>query len=142
MPPHSVDFDTVRKLAHEIGAVEECTVHGAPSLKVRGKLLACIAVHKSAEPGSLVVRIDANQRAKLIASASDVYYVTDHYVNYPTVLVRLSRIQPDALRELLGIACKLSVRNADVVVESIAPTRTCDCGDIGCIMCWSLPGME
>jgi hypothetical protein len=104
MPRHSVHFDTVRKLAHEIGAVEECTVHGAPSLKVRGKVLACIAVHKSAEPGSLVVRIDANQRAKLIASASDVYYVTDHYVNYPTVLVRLSRIQPDALKELLGIA--------------------------------------
>jgi hypothetical protein len=51
----------------------------------------------------LVVRIDANQRAKLIASASNVYYVTDHYVNYPTVLVRLSRM-PDALKELLGIA--------------------------------------
>jgi hypothetical protein len=87
-----------------MGAVEECTVHGAPSLKVRGKLLACIAVHNSAEAGSLVVRIDANQRAKLIASASDVYYVTDHFVNYPTVLVRLSRIQPGALKELLGIA--------------------------------------
>ena len=104
MPMHSVDFTAVRKLALEIGAVEECTVHGAPSLKVRGKLLACISIHKSAEPGSLVVRIDANQRAKLIASSPDVYYVTDHYVNYPTVLVRLSRIQPDALKELLGIA--------------------------------------
>lgn len=104
MPRKSVDFDTVRKLAHELGVVEESTVHGAPSLKVRGKLLACIAVHKSAEPGSLVVRIDANQRAKLIASASDVYYVTDHFVNYPTVLVRLSRIRFDALKDLLGIA--------------------------------------
>jgi hypothetical protein len=101
---HSVDFDTVRKLAHEIGVVEESTVHGAPSLKVRGKLLACISVHKSAEPGSLVVRIDADQRAKLIASAPDVYYLTDHYVNYPTVLVRLSRIRIDALKDLLGIA--------------------------------------
>jgi len=104
MPRHSVDFDIVRKLAHEIGAMEECTVHGAPSLKVRGKLLACIPVHKSAEPGSLVVRIDTKQRAKLIASASDVYYVTDHYVNYPTVLVRLSHIQPGALEELIRIA--------------------------------------
>ncbi len=104
MPKHSVDFDTVRKLAHGMGAVEECTVHGAPSLKVCGKLLACIPVHKSAEPGSLVVRIDTKQRAKLIASASDVYYVTDHYVNYPTVLVRLSRIQPGALEDLIRIA--------------------------------------
>jgi hypothetical protein len=106
MPPHSVDFDTVRKLAHEIGAVEECTVHGAPSLKVRGKLLACIAVHKSAEPGSLVVRIDANQRAKLIASASDVYYVTDHYVNYPTARERTSEQNNPRIDLLFGkMAC-------------------------------------
>jgi hypothetical protein len=104
MPRQSIDFDTVRKLAHEIGAVEESTIRGAPSLKVRGKLLACIAVHKSAEPGSLMVRIDAADREKLIAAAPDVYYLTDHYVNYPTVLVRLSRIRPDALKELLGIA--------------------------------------
>lgn len=84
--------------------MEESTVHGAPSLKVRGKLLACISVHKSAEPGSLVVRIDADHRANLIASAPDVYYLTDHYVNFPTVLVRLSRIRIDALKDLLGIA--------------------------------------
>ena len=104
MPRQSVDFDTVRKMAYEIGEVEESTVHGAPSLKVCGKLFACIPVHKSAEPGSLVVRIDADQRAKLIESAPDVYYLTDHYVNYPIVLVRLSRIRIDALKDLLGIA--------------------------------------
>jgi hypothetical protein len=104
MPRNSVDFDTVRKFAQELGVVEESTVHGAPSLKVRGKLLACISVHKSAEPGSLVVRIDADHRANLIASAPDVYYLTDHYVNYPTVLVRLARIRIDALKDLLGIA--------------------------------------
>jgi hypothetical protein len=104
MPRHSIDFDTVRKLANAIGVVEESSVHGAPSLKVRGKLLACISVHKSAEPGSLVVRIDADERAKLITSAPDVYYLTDHYVNYPTVLVRLSRIRLDALKKLLEIA--------------------------------------
>ena len=30
-----------------------------------------------------------------------LFYLTDHYVNYPVVLVRLPRIQRDALRELL-----------------------------------------
>ena len=39
-----------------------------------------------------------------MAAAPDIYYLTDHYVNYPVVLVRLSRIHPDALRDLLGIA--------------------------------------
>ncbi len=79
-------------------------MYGAPALKVRGVLLACLAVHKSADPGSLVVRIDADQRAKLIASAPDVYYLTYHYVNYPLVLVRMSRVRIDALKDLLGIA--------------------------------------
>lgn len=108
MSPKSIDFDTVRALASELGAVEESTVHGAPSLKVRGKLLACICVHKSADPGSLLVRIDTDERAKLIASAPDVYYLTDHYVNYPSVLVRLSRIRIDALKRLLGTAWSIA----------------------------------
>src|SRR6266849_2897966 len=76
----------------------------AISLKVRGKLLACIPIHKSAEPGSVAVRIDFDRRAELMAAAPDVYYLTDHYVNYPVVLVRLSKIHTGALRDLLGMA--------------------------------------
>ena len=84
--------------------VEESTIHGAPSLKVRGRLLTCPALHASAEPNTLAVRIDFDQRAELMAAEPGVYYVTDHYVNYPTVLVRLSRIDRDSLRDLLGMA--------------------------------------
>ena len=97
-------FDVVRELARTLPDVEESTGHGAPSLKVRGRLLTCPAIHKSAEPHSLVVKIGFDQRAKLIASAPDVYYVTDHYVNYPSVLVRMSRIDHDSLRDLLSMA--------------------------------------
>ena len=103
-----IDFDAVRKLAREIGDVEESTIHGAPSLKARGKLLTCIPIHKSAEPGSLAVRIDFDHRAELIAAAPDVYYLTDHYLDYPTVLVRMSRIRPDALKDLLRMAWSLA----------------------------------
>jgi len=45
-------------------------------------------------------------RAELLAAAPDVYYVTDHYLNYSAVLVRLSRVTPDVLRDLLGMAHK------------------------------------
>ena len=55
---------------------------------------------------SLVVRIDFDNRAELLAAAPDVYYVTDHYLNYNAVLVRLSRVTPDVLRDLLGMAHK------------------------------------
>lgn len=101
-----VNFDTVRKMALELPEVEQGTAYGSPALKVRGDLLACIAIHKSVEPGTLAVRVDFDQRAELIAAAPDVYYLTGHYRNYPAVLVRMSRIQPDALRGLLKTALR------------------------------------
>ena len=88
MARNKIDFDTVRKIALGLSDVEESTTYGSPALKVRGKLLTCIPVHKSAEPDSLAVRIDFDHRAELMAAAPDVYYLTDHYVNYPVVLVR------------------------------------------------------
>ena len=104
MTRETIDFTRVRTVAGELGDVEESTIHGRPSLKVRGKLLTCIPVHKSAEPGSLAVRIDFDHRAELIATAPEIYYLTDHYVNYPTVLVRLQHIERDALKDLLRMA--------------------------------------
>lgn len=87
-------------------------MHGVPALKVQGKLLACVPVNRSAEPGSLAVRVDFDDRAALLAEQPDVYYVTDHYVPYNMVLVRLSRISPDVLRDLLGMAHKFVTRNS------------------------------
>jgi hypothetical protein len=104
MPRNKTDFDTVRKIALALSDVEESTAYGALAFKVHGKLLACTPTNKSAEPDSLMVRIDFAQRAELLEAAPDVYYLTDHYVNYPSVLVRLSRIHPDALRDLMGMA--------------------------------------
>jgi len=102
----TISFDTVRKIGLTLPSVEESTAYGAPALKVRGKLLACVPTHRSAEAGSLVVRVGLDDRAELLAAAPDVYYVTEHYLNYSAVLVRLSRITPDVLRDLLGMAHK------------------------------------
>jgi len=102
MPRKKLDFKTVKRIALGMPDVDASTT--AQAVKVRGKLLTWIPINKSAEPGSLAVRIDLDRRAELLAEAPDVYYVTDHYVNYPVVLVRLSRIQPDALPDLLRVA--------------------------------------
>ncbi|MEO8096626.1 MAG: MmcQ/YjbR family DNA-binding protein [Acidobacteriota bacterium] len=104
MPPGKIDFDHVRTIALKLPGVEESTMRGARALKVRGKLLACTPIHKSAEPGSLAVRVNFDHRAELLASSPDIYYVTDHYLNYPTVLVRLAHIHSDALSGLLDMA--------------------------------------
>ena len=86
-------------------------MYGTPALKVRGKMFACIASHKSAEPDTLVVRMDFDQRDELIATDPSTYYLTDHYVGYSTVLVRLSRVHPDALRDLLLTAWRFMSRS-------------------------------
>jgi hypothetical protein len=64
-------------------------------------MFACLAVNRSSEPNTLVVCIDFDQRDALIAEEPKTYYLIDHDVNYPCVLVRLSRIRKDALRDLL-----------------------------------------
>jgi hypothetical protein len=108
MPAKKVDFDTVRRIAIELPDVEESTTYGSPCFKARGKLMTCIAIHRSAEPDSLAVRVDIDSRAEMIADDPAVYYLTDHYVNYPFVLVRMKRIQPAALKDLLGGAWRLA----------------------------------
>ena len=108
MPRKPLDFDDVRELAAKLPGVEHATGRGAPCLKVNGKLLTCPALHESAEPHSLVVKIAREQRAKLMAADPDVYYVTEHYVDYPTVLVRMARIRRPALRDLLTLAWQLT----------------------------------
>ena len=106
MSRSTINFETVRKIGLTLPGVEESTAYGSPALKIRGKLLACVPTHRSAEPGSLVVRVSLGDRAELLAAAPDVYYVTEHYLDYSAVLIRLSRATPGVLRDLLGMAHK------------------------------------
>jgi hypothetical protein len=99
--PTKTGFDAVRKIGLALPEVEEGKIYGSPALKVRGRMFACVAIHRSAEPNTLAVRIEFDRRDELIAAEPETYYVTDHYVNYPCVLVRLPRIHQDALRDLL-----------------------------------------
>lgn len=95
-------FATVRRLGLQLPGVEESTMYGTPALKLRGKLLACIASHKSAEPNTLAVRMGFDERDALIAEDPRTYYLKDHYANYDVVLVRLGRVTKDAMVDLLN----------------------------------------
>ena len=123
MPRTKVTFDVVREIGLALPDVEDSTMYGKLALKLRGKLLACLAIHKSAEPDSLVARIDLEQRAGLLAEAPETYYVTDHYRNYPAVLVRLSRISVDQLRDLLGASWRYVASQSRKPKEGVAKKR-------------------
>lgn len=104
MPPKKTTFETVRAIASTLPGVEESTMYGSPALKVRGSWIVVVPTHKSAEPNSLAFRVDVAQREELIAAEPRTYYVKEHYVNYPVVLVRLAEVHPDALEDLVRMA--------------------------------------
>jgi len=104
MTSRTMTFETVKEIGLALPGVEEGTTYGAPSLKVGGQFFTCLPTHRSAEPNSLAIRIGFAQRDELLAADPDTYYVKEHYVNYPVVLVRLARIHRDALRDLLAMA--------------------------------------
>ena len=85
---------------------------GSPVLKARGCFMAGLATHESAEPGSLVVRVNLDERTYLLEDAPETYYVTDYYSKYPLVLVRLAHVGRDALRDLLAVSWRLTVAKA------------------------------
>ena len=99
----TVNFDTVRRLALALPGAEEGTSYGTPAFKVKGKLF--VRFHQDGE--SLVIRVDFPDREALMAEQPETFYITDHYLNYPWVLVRLSTVRADQLPDLLRQAWRL-----------------------------------
>lgn len=103
-------FELVRTVGLTLPGVEATTKYdGSPMLKVAGTFMAGLATHRSAEPGTLVVRCGVEEREWLLADAPEIYYLTDYYRSYPLILARLSKIERDALRDLLSVSWRLAV---------------------------------
>lgn len=103
-------FEVVRTVGLELPGLEASTRYdGSPVLKLDGCFVAGLATHRSAEPDTLVVRFALEEREGLLEDAPDTYYVTDYYRSLPVVLVRLSRINRDALRDLLSMSRRLTL---------------------------------
>jgi hypothetical protein len=106
-------FDIVRTVGLALPDVEATTKYdGSPVLRVDGIFMAGLAMHPSAEPGTLVVRAGLEERERLVEDAPEAYYLTDYYRSYPLVLVRLSRVEPDALHDLLSVSLRLATAKA------------------------------
>lgn len=92
-------------MALAMEGVEESTSYGTAAFKVRGKLVARLK-----EDGeSLVVSTTFEEREEMMRADPETYYITDHYLKYPWVLVRLPKVHPDAMRDLLKGAIRLAL---------------------------------
>jgi hypothetical protein len=110
-----VTFDDVRKIALAWPGAEDGTSYGTPALKVRKKLLARLK-----EDGDSLVMpgVPHDERDMLLERAPKVFYFTDHYRDYPMVLIRLSKaaradVEPLLRRHWRTLASKAAVKEFD-----------------------------
>jgi hypothetical protein len=111
----TVTFDDVRKIALAWPEVEDGTSYGTPALKVRKKLLARLR-----EDGDSLVMpgVPQDEREMLIESQPKVFYFTDHYRDYPMLLIRLSKakrgtVEPLLRRQWRTLASKAAVKASE-----------------------------
>jgi hypothetical protein len=103
-------FAAVESIGLTLPGVEKAIRYdGSPVLRIEGCFMAGLATHPSAEPATLVVRADFDERDTWIEDAPDIYYLTDYYRRYPLVLVRLPRIDRHALRDLLNGSRRMTI---------------------------------
>jgi hypothetical protein len=108
-------FDDIRKLALAWPEVEDGSSYGTAALKVRKKML----VRLKEDDDSLVMpSVPHDERAMLVETQPKVFYFTDHYRDYPMVLIRLSKtkratVEPFLRRRWRELASKKAVREFD-----------------------------
>ena len=112
----TMTFDELRKITLAWPEVEDGTSYGTPALKVRKKMLARLR-----EDGDSLVMpgVPQDERAMLVESRPKIFYFTDHYRDYPMVLIRLSKasraiVEPLLRRHWRTLASKKAVKEFDM----------------------------
>ena len=113
------EYRRVCEIARKLPGVEESSSYGTPALKVKGRFLCRL---RSEAEGALAIRCDFLDRQILLQADPGVFFVTDHYLNYPMVLVRLQKIRLSALPDLIERAWRM-VAPAKLVAEHDARRR-------------------
>jgi hypothetical protein len=107
------------KVALALPGAESSTSYGTPSVKIRGKLLSR---WRTEAEGGLAIRCDFLDRQILLQTQPEVFYLTDHYLDYPMVLVRLDKATRTVLVDITERAWRL-VAPAKLVREREGASR-------------------
>lgn len=94
----SSGWNLVCEIARRFPGVEIETSYGTPALKVKGKFLARL---RTEAEGWMAIRCEFMERDMLLEAAPQIFHITDHYVNYPAILVDLDAISRDALEGVI-----------------------------------------
>lgn len=94
----AVTFEQVRAIALGFPGVEERASHeGRAAFRTKKRGI----VYENSEPGVVALRMPIEARDALCAEQAKTFFITDHYRNYPYVLVRLNVVNRAFLIELI-----------------------------------------
>lgn len=90
-----VHLQFIRQHMMTLPGTTEGLCFGTPAFYVQKRLLA-----RMWENG-LVLVVHSDDRDKWMQADPEIFFITDHYRNYPSVLVHLDKIDPEELKKLL-----------------------------------------
>jgi len=99
-----VAYERYLRVALKLPGTEVSVAYGTPSVKVAGKVLSRL---RSDAEGALALRCDFIDREMLLQADPDAFFITDHYRDYPMILVRLDKVRAEALPDLVERAWRL-----------------------------------
>lgn len=102
-----VTYAEVVAEALRLPGTEVGTSYNTPSLKVKGKLMARL---RAEAEGALALRCEFLDRAMLMQADPLAFFFTDHYRDYPMVLIRLEHLRREALAGLVERAWRMVAR--------------------------------
>jgi len=108
--------ELVRRMALALPGVQEGVCHGTPAFYVRRRLM--LRLWEDCE--TLVVRCPKETRTALIEENPDVFWVTDHYRNYPAVLVNLLAVDRELLWRMIEGAWRMQASHKQVAAYDLA----------------------
>lgn len=106
----------VAKLGLKLPETAVGTSYGTPALKVKNKMF----VRLKEDSVTIVLLMDTFEREHRLRSEPDVFYITDHYKDYPAVLVRLAKVEMSEMKLLLEQSWR---RVAPTGVAKLMPIR-------------------
>jgi hypothetical protein len=105
MPPAiAKGYARFLRVALSLPEAEASTSYGTPSVKVRGKLLSR---WRTEAEGALAIRCDFLDRQILLLTQPEVFFLTDHYRDYPMILIHLEKASKTLLAEAVERAWRL-----------------------------------
>jgi hypothetical protein len=97
-------YERYLRIALALPGAEASTSYGTPSVKIRGKILSR---WRTEAEGALAIRCDFLDRQILLQAQPAVFFLTDHYANYPMILMRIEKAERSVLVDVVERAWRL-----------------------------------